>query len=231
MNTNQLMSRLALLREFVLGGSVLVLVGCPDAAGRPCDGPPNCPSGYSCVTAVLDTATQCLPTCERRSDCAAGEACVRSYSSPPTCDRYGSGVEGAECFEGPDSCGPGLRCAYTDIFPTCRPNCEYQSPHSEDRICPAGTVCEMTGTNVCVDLCDPLDPNACAATRGESCVRYSHPTLGVIGACFSRGAWQSCDNGLRCTGGQVCAEGACHDPVDAPALPWPIAQDAAPLVD
>jgi hypothetical protein len=215
-----------------------LLIGCPDAAGRPCGGPPDCPSGYSCVPTAYEPLTQqCLPSCERRSDCMGGETCARSFATPPTCDRYGSRPLGASCLDlawaggGFDECGPGLRCTSSYAPAICRPACEYLSPHSEDRACPAGTICEMTGLNVCLDLCDPDDPNACDRANGVSCVRYSHATLGVIGVCYDRGPWTGCENGVRCTGGQVCAEGTCHDPVDAPALPWPIGPDAPPLVD
>ena len=218
--------------------AMLALIGCANPTGQSCDSS-ACPDGFACVRLASGLPQrQCMPACERRSDCMGEETCAQGLGATPSCDRYGTRSLGADCADiaaaggaTVDACGPGLRCPAAYIPWTCRPACEASSPHSEDRTCPAGMVCELTGLDVCLDLCDPDDRSACNRADGVVCVRYTHEELGAIGACMRSGPWNVCGSGASCAAGLVCAGETCQDPVDAPALPWPVGDSVPPLVD
>jgi hypothetical protein len=105
------------------------------------------------------------------------------------------------------------------------------SPHSEDRVCPAGMICNeavsfgISGDRACLARCDLATRAGCPLFT--HCLRIAHPDEGEIGVCLQASLY-SCG---ECPFDQVCAEGGCFDPLEAPPLPWIVSSEIPPLVD
>lgn len=229
----------------------LVLTACTGVQpGDPCLGPmAPCGAGMVCARVDYRWDYRCLLGCERRSDCPGGAACIAisSYLVTETrgvCDTWGTRGAGESCAEEyyaeqEDPCGPGLAC---DGFgsPLCVPMCDSLSPHSEDRACPEGMICNaqvsagISTTRVCLRRCDLSLRTGCGQT--QACMRFAHPEEGEIGVCRNpqEFAQCSCPVGAACRPcphGTICVDDVCVDLESAPAIPWPISPDVPPLVD
>jgi hypothetical protein len=227
----------------------LVLTACTGVQpGDPCRGPmAPCGNGMVCERVDSRWAFRCLLGCEGRSDCPGGSACIAISSSLVTetrgvCDTWGTRGAGESCLEEyfaeqEDPCGPGLACNGMGS-PVCVPACDSLSPHSEDRACPEGMICNaqvsrgISTTQVCLRRCDLTSPTGCG--QFEACIRFAHPEEGEIGVCRDPGFF-ACDCPappcFACPPGQLCVGPVCYDSPDAPAIPWPISPDVPPLVD
>lgn len=201
----------------------------------------QCAGGLVCDRwAVYNTELpyRCLLGCERRSDCPGESICQGAQvfarlDARGVCDTWGDLREGEMCNPTPeDLCGPGLTCNAQVGGWNCVPSCDAFSPHSEDRRCPPGWLCHQGGSafapdpsRVCVRMCDLATRDGCA--QFEACLRVTHPEEGEIGVCLDP-ALYSCG---ACPFDQVCAEGGCFDPLEAPPLPWIVSSEIPPLVD
>jgi hypothetical protein len=181
---------------------------------------------------------RCLLGCERRSECPQGAACIEVPShlvteSRGVCDTFGTRTLGELCreelFVAEDPCGPGLTCNGMGE-PRCVPACDAYSPHSEDRACPEGMICntavsDSTTTRVCLRRCDVASQAGCE--EFEVCIRFIHPEEGEIGVCYKPLLFDC----SHCAYGTICVEDVCYAPADAPAIPWRMDPDVPPLVD
>lgn len=115
----------------------------------------DCPAGYKCMPWANDgggawNASKCTPI-DRDPD-ALGEPCTVTDSP----------------LSGIDSCVLGTLCwdVGEDGFGTCRAQC---LGDVNDPQCPSGTTCTGSGDgflNLCVPLCNPLDPDSCSLQQG-----------------------------------------------------------------
>lgn len=210
---------------------VVLVAGCGQSPGSPCQAM-RCPADQLCVP--LDATDPlrggiCMATCERRSQCPNGQICrPLHYAVGSVCDLGGDerlGLEArCDASEASDPCAEGLICRY----PRCVPQCAPTSPHSEDRVCPTGWLCNLRqNAGDCQQRCEPSDPESCG---GYKCVRFSHPTEGTIGLCEFAGAYIDC-GGTTCGDREVCVDGTCVSTADAPPLEYEIAPDVPDLVD
>jgi hypothetical protein len=231
----------------LLGALIAVLwvcaaAGCAAATpGEVCPGATTqCAGGLVCDrwTARNDLPYRCLLECERRSDCPGESICQGGQSwdrvrARGVCDSWGELQQGESCSSEPeDLCGPGLTCNDSRGGARCVPGCDAFSPHSEDRRCPAGWVCNETGSvfapdsnRVCLRLCDVVTREGCALF--ETCLQIQHPELGVVGICTLPSLYGCAE----CPADEVCADGMCFEPLLAPPLPWPTSSEIPPLID
>lgn len=213
---------------------LLVMAGCAQGPGAPCtNGPQRCPANQFCVPNDLgdpNAGGVCVANCERRSECPAGQICRHLTISPsPVCDLGASFSLGQACsgFYNDDPCAVGLVC-----LEVCRPQCDPLSVHSEDRACPAGWLCN-TRQHIgdCQELCDPGSPDPCMLA-GDSCVRFRHPSEGVLGLCIESFGARFCEGSMAmCNEGQVCVEETCYAAIDAPARDYQVSPAVPALLD
>ena len=228
-----------LLRVVLTLTLVATSAGCSATPGEICSVTmTECAGGLTCDRWAIreEIPYRCLEGCERRSECSGGAACLGAdpfgrVTTRGVCDSWGNLGAGERCEELPeDLCGPGLVCSSLAGL-TCVPACDATSPHSEDRVCPEGRVCfegvssGIDGQRACVQRCDLGTREGCPLFT--NCLQIQHPREGVIGLCMPNDRY-ICD---ACPMEQVCADGACFDPLDAPPLPWITTSDVPPLVD
>lgn len=225
--------------EVAVAFALAMSAGCSATPGEICAVTmTECAGGLTCDRWVDGEGIpyRCLEGCERRRDCSDGAACLGAayferVSTRGVCDSWGNLGAGERCEVLPeDLCGPGLVCSSLAGL-TCVSACDATSPHSEDRVCPEGRVCYegvssgIDGQRACLQRCDLATRDGCP--QFTACLQIQHPQEGLIGVCMPSYVY-SCET---CPGDQVCADGMCFDPLDAPPLPWIVSPDVPPLVD
>lgn len=216
--------------------------GC-DVEGQPCV-PGECGRGFLCsnVNEFGDPQFICMRRCQSRADCTGGAICRAGASTDRVCWVGGTSQEGADCGafangdEPRDPCATGLMCSEDRGGDRCEPGCYTFSEHSADRVCPPGRLCDLESWNfpsMCLEECDPSDPNACDRGNELYCIRTDYPGVGIVGLCQHQGEYDFCREEpiLSCGTGSVCVDHACYDPVDAPARPVLVSLLIPPLVD
>lgn len=98
------------------------------ALGDPCLADTECGAGQVCrITALTSNQKQCVRQCSRGCGmCPTGSTCTPAARGELFCLR--------DCT-GPGTCGPGLRCADTQVGKSCLPAC------TSDTQCPVGQYC------------------------------------------------------------------------------------------
>jgi hypothetical protein len=148
----------------------------------PCTGASHC--GASCLDCTIGARNKACVAgncgCNGVGDCAAGEACRSSRCVPQT---------ETNCTDGADNDGDGLTdCGDPDCL---NQSCDDNNPCTESDKCVAGG---CIGTQ---KICN--DSNAC-----------TDDTCNSSGGCvFSNDNSNSCNDGLFCTAGDSCVNGAC----------------------
>ncbi len=212
----------------------LALTACANVEGADCAG--RCATGYACVPEQpsMPSGGTCMAECERRADCRGAQSCrasIYAEAARGVCVLGGTLGMGDRCSPGEgEPCSAGLACDGATL--DCRPACDPRSPHSEDRACPAGSLCDGSAqSDACQTLCDPSDPDSCDPAALQFCVRFEHPTEGPIGLCVgSTGYWQYCPT-IACAEQEVCVEDVCYPIRDAPPRAYYVSPEVPVLVD
>jgi hypothetical protein len=167
-----------------------LLVWLSVAAAAAIDCPP-CSDGDPCTVDTCNTATgACVRTnaCEDHNDCTSdlcsasgtGFSCSSLPRNFGTCEDGNPCTQGTRCFSG-----------------QCR------SPLYTDFICSDSSAC--TGTDLCAaGVCSSGPPANC--DDGNSC---TSDTCDVVLGCRHVPNTNACDDGLACTVGDACLNGAC----------------------